>query len=105
MKIEVIKDTTIIKDNTADSLAVVLTKEEAVTEYETSDGKIIKGDNLVVEQKEQINLGELKLQLSTVQANIDQLEAKKIELQTLIDSIQPEVDKAISEILAENPIK
>ena len=103
MKIEVLKDTTVVEDNTADSLAVILTKEEAVTEFTTDDGKVIKGENLIVEEKSSTNLGELKSQISVIQANIDQLELKKLELQTLIDTIQPEIDKAIEEILIANP--
>lgn len=103
MKIEVLKDTTVVEENTADSLAVILTKEDSVTEYETDDGKVIKGENLIVEEKSSTNLGVLKSQRDSIQSKIDDLIIEKASVQALIDVVQPEIDKAIEEILIANP--
>lgn len=95
---EVLKDTKIIEDNTADALQVKVSTETPVMEY--SDGNnTVKGDNLVVMSNAYLNLGVLKAKLIQLDQELITLQAERDETQANIDAITPHVDQAITEIL------
>lgn len=95
---EVLKDTKIIEDNTADALQVKVSTETPVSEY--SDGNnTVKGDNLVVTSNAYLSLGALKTRLREIDANLTLLQAERVETQTNIDDITPHIEAAITEIL------
>lgn len=102
MKIEVVKDTKIIEENTKDALQVKIEQDRAVSETSiTIDGKIIKGDNLVVTDVSYANLGKIKERLLAIEQEIAQLNLEADSLTATKGLIEPELDKAISDILKE----
>lgn len=101
MKIEVQKDTLIIEENTKDSLQVNIEEETVIPEKEIAvNGQVIKGDNLVVTNIEQVNLGNIKRRLLAIDEQIASLTAERENLVSKQELIEPELDKAINEILA-----
>lgn len=103
MNIEVLKDTLIVKENTKDALQVKIENEIAVPENEIEvNGQIIKGDNLVVTEVTYENLGRIKERISALDEQIAQLTAERETLVNKKTLIEPELDKAITDIL-KNP--
>jgi uncharacterized small protein (DUF1192 family) len=103
MNIEVLKDTLIVKENTKDALQVKIEKETPVSEKQIEvNGQIIKGDNLVVTEVTYENLGRIKERISALDEQIARLIAEKETLVNKKTLIEPELDKAITDIL-KNP--
>lgn len=103
MNIEVLKDTLIVKENTKDALQVKIEKETPVSEKQIEvNGQIIKGDNLVVTEVTYENLGRIKERISALDEQIAQLTAERETLVNKKTLIEPELDKAITDIL-KNP--
>lgn len=103
MKIEVQKDTLIVEENTKDSLQVKIENDTVVPEKEIEvNGQLIKGDNLVVTDVEQVNLGNIKRRLMAIEEQIANLTAERENLVSTQALIEPELDKAILDIL-KNP--
>lgn len=103
MKIEVQKDTLIVEENTKDSLQVKIENDTVVSEKEIEvNGKLIKGDNLVVTDVEQVNLGNIKRRLIAIDEQLINLVAEREALVNKQELIEPELDKAITDIL-KNP--
>ena len=98
-KIEILKDT-LIEDNTADSLRVVFTDEKPVTEYVGLDGTKVKGDNLTISTISTTTQGDLKKRLGDIDTQINDLTSERRQIQETLDLVIPEIDKAISEIIA-----
>lgn len=100
MKIEVQKDTLIVEENTKDSLQVRIENDTAISEKKIEvHGQVIKGDNLVVTDVQQVNLGRIKERLVNIDTQIVNLDAEKESLLTTQALIEPELDKAITDIL------
>lgn len=103
MKIEVQKDTLIVEENTKDSLQVKIENDTVVPENQIEvNGQLIKGDNLVVTDVEQVNLGNIKRRLIAIDEQIANLTAERENLVSTQALIEPELDKAITDIL-KNP--
>lgn len=99
--IEVLKDTLIVEDNTADSLAVLIHDENPVFEYTSPDGAVVKGENLSVVTTSHVTQGALVQRLAELEAQSAEISTQIVELTTLINnSIKPAVNNAIGEILA-----
>ena len=99
MKIKILKDTNIIEDNTADSLAAVLTIETPTAEYTAPDGAVVKGDNLIVSRSSNTTQGDLKNKITSLDSQITSLQTEKAEAEALLASISVEIEKAVAEIL------
>lgn len=100
MNIEVIKDTKIIEDNTKDSLQVIIKNDTIIPESSVEvAGNLIKGDNLVLTTSSQVNLGNIKARLMVIDEQISKLNSEKASLLTTQTLIEPEIDKAITDIL------
>jgi len=100
MSIEVIKDTKIIEDNTKDSLQVKIENDTIIPEASVEvAGHLIKGDNLVVTNVSYANLGNIKARLVAIDEQMAQLSSEKASLLDTQRFIEPELDKAITDIL------
>ena len=97
-KIEVLMDTKIIENNTADAVQVKLIEEKPITEYVSGD-TTVKGENLVVESTSYANQGNLKAKIAYIDEQIVSLQASKDEAEAMLALISPEIDKAIVEVL------
>ena len=100
MKIEVQKDTLIVEENTKDSLQVRIENDTAISEKKIEvHGQVIKGDNLVVTDVQQVNLGRIKERLVNIDTQIVNLNVEKESLLVTQALIESELDKAIADIL------
>lgn len=100
MTIEVIKDTKIVEDNTKDSLQVKIENDTVIPEPSVEvAGHLIKGDNLVVTKVSYANLGNIKARLIAIDEQMTELNSEKTSLLATQGLIEPELDKAITDIL------
>jgi hypothetical protein len=100
MNIEVIKDTKIIENNTKDSLQVKIENDTVIPETSVEiAGHLIKGKNLIVTDVSYANLGNIKARLTEIDEQILKLSSEKTSLLATQGLIEPELDKAITDIL------
>lgn len=100
MSIEVIKDTKIVEDNTKESLQVKIANDTAILEPSIEiEGQLIKGNNLVVTDISYVNLKNIKDRIVAIDEQISALNAERTSLLSTQELIEPELDKAITDIL------
>ena len=100
MKIEVLRDTKIIEENTKDALQVRIENDTVIPETSIDiGGKTVKGTNLIVTDVSYANLGNIKARLLAIDEQIAQLNAEKVSITATKELIEPELDKAIIDIL------
>jgi hypothetical protein len=97
-KIEIIKDTNIVEENTADSLAVIITTDTPCETYTTVDGKIITGTNITVTDTKRTTQKELRDRLEHIDSEIASLQSERDSLSSLLDDVTVKVATAIDEI-------
>ena len=105
---EVIKDTLVVENNTADNLRVtVITEKPVVDEFVCADGTIVRGGLMSIITKEETTLGGIKARIASVparrallQRELAKLEEIEADAITLLGDITTAVDEAIDEIIA-----
>lgn len=97
-EIKVLVDTSIVEENTKDSLQVKLVYENDVTGKYEKHGVVITGDNMKEVTERVVNLGNLKQQVNELEEQIAQLIDQKEQLNLIISQVEPELDKAIQSI-------
>ncbi len=95
-QINVLVDTNIIEDNTADGLRVVISEETPIVgEFTASDGTIVKGSGLTQTKQTTLTQGDLKTELASINNQIAGLITRQSETQSLLDGVSVAVDTAI----------
>jgi hypothetical protein len=105
-KIDVLMDTNIILDGTADSLRIVMTDERDIVGDYDANGKIIRGTGLVEISSSNTTVMGLKEDLVKIeakkvglQAELENLEQQRIATEKLIFDATPIIDQAIAEAI------
>ncbi len=101
---EILKDTNIIENNTADALQVKISEETPITEFVSVDG-IIKGDNLTKTKISYVNLGNLKTRKLQIDQTIELFQKESQEIEEIISELTPKIDEAIGEILKDPKVE